>query len=79
MILPFVTVTFCVSASQPILPPSDSTTRASVINSNDNVYEVEFKLDSYCKSLNICINKMNIVLSYNEFGKVDEIASPLNS
>ena len=48
-------------------------------DSNDNVYEVEFKLDSYCKSLNICLNKMNIVLSYDQFGKVEEIVSPLNN
>lgn len=49
------------------------------VDSNDNVYEVEFKLDSYCKSLNICLNKMNIVLSYDQFGKVEEIVSPLNN
>ena len=49
------------------------------VDDNDNVYEIEFKLDSYCKSLNICINKMNIILSYDNFGKIEEIINPLSS
>lgn len=45
---------------------------------NDNyVNSLKFNLDSYCKVKQLCTNSMKINLSYELFGEVDEIISPL--
>ena len=43
-----------------------------------SVEKFEFKLDSYCKSIGICNDKMRITLFYDNYGEVKEITSPLN-
>ena len=41
------------------------------------VNKIKFNLASYCKVKNICVNNMVIDLFYDEYGKVEEIISPL--
>ena len=41
------------------------------------VEKIEFKLDSYCKAINMCFNELKITLQYDEYGKIKEITSPL--
>ena len=50
-----------------------------IVTVDENRYaeKFEFKLNSYCKGLNICNEKMNIVLSYDKYGEIEEIDSPL--
>lgn len=47
------------------------------IDDDNNVNEIKYNLDSYCKIKNICTMGMNITLKYEHFGKVEEITSPL--
>ena len=47
------------------------------VDEGNYVNEVKFTLDSYCKVKGICMNSMRIVLNYDNFGEVEEIASPL--
>ena len=42
------------------------------------VEKIEFKLDSYCKAINMCFNELKITLQYDEYGKIKEITSPLD-
>lgn len=42
-----------------------------------NVEKVEFILDSYCKVKGICTKNMKITLTYDTFGEIEEIASPV--
>lgn len=39
--------------------------------------EIQFKLDSYCSYKKICNKKMEIVLKYDQYGKIEKIASPI--
>lgn len=48
-----------------------------VVNEENEVDEVKFTLDSYCKAKNICTNNMKVNLKYEMFGKIEEIANPL--
>ena len=47
------------------------------VDEDNNITEVKYLLDSYCKVKEICVSNMNITLNYEEFGKVEEITSPL--
>lgn len=42
------------------------------------VNEVKFLLNSYCIANNICTNNMKITLSYELYGEIEEITSPLD-
>lgn len=42
------------------------------------VEKFEFKLDSYCKAINMCFNELKITLQYDEYGEIKEITSPLD-
>ena len=42
------------------------------------VEKIEFKLDSYCKAINMCFNELKITLQYDEYGEIKEITSPLD-
>ena len=48
------------------------------VDENGYAEKFEFKLNSYCKGLEICNEKMNIVLTYDNYGEVEEITSPLS-
>lgn len=50
-----------------------------IISTNDenNVNEVKYVLDSYCKVKKLCTNSMKITLNYDDIGNVSDIASPL--
>ena len=41
------------------------------------VEKFEFKLDSYCKAINMCFNELKITLQYDEYGEIKEITSPM--
>lgn len=47
------------------------------VDEDNNITEVKYVLDSYCKAKNICKMGMNITLNYEDFGKVTDITSPL--
>ena len=47
------------------------------VNEDGYVDEIKFKLNSYCKVKKICTNNLVIALSYDNFGNVAEIVSPL--
>lgn len=47
-------------------------------NGSNEVTEVKFLLNSYCKYKGVCLESMKIILSYDDFGSVKEISSPLN-
>jgi hypothetical protein len=62
-----------------ILDIADDANEITVkVDSDNQVYEINLNLDSYCKSLNYCSGKMRVNLSYNDFGKVEKITSPLD-
>lgn len=50
-----------------------------VVGTDESNYvnDVKFTLDSYCKAKGICVNNMSITLSYELFGEIEEITSPL--
>ena len=48
------------------------------VDENDLVKKFEFKLDNYCKAINVCISELNITLEYDEYGEIKEITSPLD-
>lgn len=48
------------------------------VNEDNSVSKFEFKLNSYCKALNLCNEKMTITLSYDQYGEIEEITSPLD-
>lgn len=47
------------------------------IDEKKNVNRVNFKLDSFCKLKGVCQNNLEIDLSYEMFGEVKKIDSPL--
>lgn len=47
------------------------------VDEENNVDEVKYTLDSYCKVKSICTMGMRITLKYEDFGNVEEIVSPL--
>ena len=47
------------------------------VDDDNNINEIKYTLDSYCKAKGICIIGMNITLKYEDVGKVEEIISPL--
>lgn len=48
-----------------------------VTDSDGNVNEIKYMLNSYCKVKGICFNEMNVVLKYEDFGNVTGINNPL--
>lgn len=50
-----------------------------IISTDDenNVTEVKYNLNSYCKVKKLCTNSMNITLNYDDVGDISDIASPL--
>lgn len=50
-----------------------------IISTDDenNVTEVKYNLNSYCKVKKLCTNSMNITLNYDDVGDIYDIASPL--
>lgn len=47
------------------------------VDEDGYVNKIKFKLDSYCKVKNICMNSMIVELTYDDYGKIEEIISPL--
>lgn len=47
------------------------------VDDDNNINEIKYTLDSYCKAKGICVMGMNVTLKYEEFGEIGEIASPL--
>lgn len=47
------------------------------VNDDNFVEKFEFKLDSYCKAINMCFNELKITLEYDEYGEIKEITSPM--
>ena len=43
----------------------------------NNIIEIKYLLNSYCKVKGLCVDNMTITLNYEDFGKVEEIISPL--
>ncbi len=48
------------------------------VDSNGEVFEINFSLDSYCKYLQQCKDTLKIKLTYDQFGKIEKITNPLN-
>jgi hypothetical protein len=44
---------------------------------DNNITEVKYLLDSYCKAKNLCVSNMSVTLKYEDIGKIVDIASPL--
>lgn len=50
----------------------------SLSTDNDgNTNEIRFKLDSYCKYNKLCNGNMEIYLTYDDYGEIEEIANPV--
>lgn len=47
------------------------------VDEENNVNEIKYTLDSYCKVKSSCTMGMRITLKYDSFGSVEEITSPL--
>lgn len=47
------------------------------VDDQNNVNEIKYTLDSYCRVKNSCIMGLKITLKYENFGKIEEISSPL--
>ena len=57
---------------------SISSATISIGADEDNyVNSVKYVLDSYCKVRGICVNSMSITLNYEQYGKIEELTSPL--
>ncbi len=50
-----------------------------IIGADEDNYvnSVKYVLDSYCKVRGICVNSMSITLNYEQYGKIEELTSPL--
>lgn len=49
-----------------------------IVDEDNSVSKFEFKLNSYCKAVELCNEKMIITLTYNRYGEIEEITSPLD-
>ena len=47
------------------------------VDEDNNINEIKYTLDSYCKVMGICTMGMDVTLKYEAFGEVNDITSPL--